>query len=370
MSNTGAPIKRAEIVGSLLRPSYLLEARQAHNEGRIGQAEFKRIEDRAVDAAIAMQEGAGLDVVSDGELRRFSFFDHLESQINGVAQVSGPAVSFHGEDSGQDWDFQSQVSVVDKISRKRMMTVEEFAYARAVARQPVKAMLPSPLLMYISWSPEHSKDAYPDPFELFADGARLIREEAEELARIGCTYIQIDAPDLGSLVDPENRELRESMGMSTERTLSEGIDLINSIADIPGVTFGLHLCKGNYAGTWISSGGYEMLSETLFKRATNIDVFLLEYDDPRSGSFEPLAKMPDDKSVVLGLVSSKRPELESFDGLVKRIDEASKFVSRDRLAISTQCGFASVVIGANPITEEIQESKLKLVGDVADKVWG
>ena len=370
MNNTKTPIKRAEIVGSLLRPSYLLEARQAREEGRIGQAEFKRIEDRAVDAAIAMQEGAGLDVVSDGELRRFSFFDHLESQINGVTQMLGPSIAFHGEDSGQDWDFQSQATVVDKISRKRMMTVEEFAYARAIARQPVKAMLPSPLLLYISWSPEHSKDAYPDPFELFADGARLIREEAEELARIGCTYIQIDAPDLGSLVDPENRGLRESMGMSTERTLSEGIDLINSIADIPGVTFGIHLCKGNYAGTWISSGGYEMLSETLFQRATNFDVFLLEYDDPRSGSFEPLAKMPDDKTVVLGLVSSKRPELESFDGLVKRIDVASKYVSKDRLAISTQCGFASVVIGANPITEEIQEAKLKLVGDVADKVWG
>jgi 5-methyltetrahydropteroyltriglutamate--homocysteine methyltransferase len=284
--------------------------------------------------------------------------------------MPGPSVAFHGESSEKDWEFQSQVSVVEKISRKRMMTLEEFAYARAVARRPVKAMLPSPLLMYISWSPEHSKDAYPDPFELFADAARLMREEAEELARIGCTYIQIDAPDLGSLVDPENRELRESIGMPTERTLSEGIDLINSVADVPGVTFGLHLCKGNYGGTWIASGGYEMLSETLFQRATNFDVFLLEYDDPRSGSFEPLAKIPDDKTVVLGLVSSKRPELETVDGLVKRVDEASRYIDKERLAISPQCGFASVVIGANPITEEIQEAKLKLVGDTADRVWG
>jgi 5-methyltetrahydropteroyltriglutamate--homocysteine methyltransferase len=363
-------IVHADTVGSLLRPSYLLDARKALEDGVINANEFKRIEDCAVDAAIALQEGVGLDVVSDGELRRFSFFDHLMGQIEGVEDVPGVGVTFHGEKPDQDWDYKSPVTVVDKIRRKRMMTVEEYSYARAVARRPVKSMLPSPVLLYIIWSPEHSRDAYPDPYELFADGARLMREEAQELARLGCTYIQIDAPDLGSLVDPENRSLREAMGMPTERTLSEGIDIINSVADVPGVTFGLHLCKGNYQGKWIATGGYEMLAETVFRRANNIDVFLLEYDDPRSGSFEPLAQIPDDKNVVLGLVSSKRPELESIDSLVKRVDEAARYFPKEQMAISTQCGFASVVIGANPIDETVQEAKLKLVGDVADKVWG
>lgn len=364
-----ATIHRADTVGSLLRPAYLLEARRALEEGRIDAAELKRIEDRAVDGAIALQEGVGLDVVSDGELRRFSFFDHLLTQIEGVTALPGVGVTFHGE-RGEEWDFQSPVTVVDKIRRKRMMTIEEFSYARAVARRPVKALLPSPVLLYCTWSPEHSREAYADPYELFADGARLMREEAEELARLGCTYIQVDSPDLGTLVDPENRGLRESMGMPTERTLSEGVDLINSVADVPGVTFGLHLCKGNYQGRWIATGGYEELAESVFRRATNYDVFLLEYDDPRSGSFEPLAKVPDDKVVVLGLISSKRSELEPVDTLVKRIDEAARYHPKEQLAISTQCGFASVVIGANPVDEQVQEAKLRLVADVAEEVWG
>jgi 5-methyltetrahydropteroyltriglutamate--homocysteine methyltransferase len=361
-------IYRADTVGSLLRPSWLLEARTDLENGAIDAAEFKRIEDRAVDQAIALQEGAGLDVVSDGELRRFSFFDHLHGEVEGLAPVTGVGVTFH--DSGKDWEYRNPFTVVDKISRRRMRTVEEYSYARAVARRPVKALLPSPVLLYFLWSPEHSREAYPDPFDLFADGARLMHEEAQELARLGCTYIQIDAPDLGTLVDPENRALREAMGMSTERTLGEGLDLINSVADVPGVTFGLHLCKGNYQGSWIASGGYEFLADTVFRRATNFDVFLLEYDDPRSGSFAPLAHMPDDKSVVLGLVSSKRPELESAEELVRRVDEAARYIDRDRLAVSTQCGFASVVIGANPIDESVQEAKLRLVGRVADMVWG
>jgi 5-methyltetrahydropteroyltriglutamate--homocysteine methyltransferase len=363
-------IHRADVIGSLLRPRYLMEARQASEAGRMDAAEFKRIEDRAVDAAIALQEGTGLDIISDGELRRFSFIDHLLTGIDGAVWTPGVGVKFHGESRGQDFDWQAPVTIVEKIRRKRMMTVEEFSYARAVARKPVKALLPSPVLLYCAWSPERSRDAYPDPFELFADAARLMREEAQELARLGCTYIQVDSPDLGTLVDPENRQLRETMGMPTERTLSEGVDLINSVADVPGVTFGLHLCKGNYGGKWIASGGYEILAEKVFKRATNFDVFLCEYDDQRSGSFEPLAKVPDDKVVVLGLVSSKRPELESADLLVQRINEAARYVAKDRLAISTQCGFASVMIGANPIDERVQESKLRLVAEVADRVWG
>ncbi len=364
-------VNHADVIGSLLRPRYLVEARQALEEGRLGRAEFKRIEDRAVDAAIAMQEAVGLDVVSDGELRRFSFFDHLLTHLDGLSPSEDTAgVTFHAPRPEDNWDFHSPLVVTDKLRTKRMMTLEEFAYARAVARKPVKALIPSPLFLYTAWSESHSKDAYKDAYELFADAARLLRAEVEELARLGCTYVQIDAPDLGTLVDEENRSLRESFGMPTERTLTEGMDIVNSVADVPGVTFGLHLCRGNYEGKWIATGGYDPVAEALFKRGTNIDVFLLEYDNERSGDFAPLAGVPDDKVVVLGLVSSKTTQVEPIDSLVRRVDEAARYVSKDRLAVSTQCGFSSVIIGANPIDEATQEAKLRLVAEVAGAVWG
>ena len=361
-------IFHADVIGSLLRPRYLSQARAALADGRITAAEFKQIEDRAVDQAIAMQEGCGLDVVSDGELRRFSFLDHLLGDLDGVEMTPGAPVTFHGAD-GEIWDWHSPVSVTGRLRPHRMMTVEEFSYARARAHVPVKITMPSPLVMYSAWSPERSRPAYADPFEMFADAAAILREEAQELARLGCTYIQIDSPDLGTLVDPENRALRESLGMPTERTLTEGMDIINSVADVPGVTFGLHICKGNYQSKWIATGGYDFTAEAAFGRSPNYDVFLLEYDDERSGSFEPLAKVPDDKAVVLGLVSSKLSELEPSDSLIARINEAAKYVGLDRLALSTQCGFSPVSIGGNLITEDTQERKLELVAEVAHQVW-
>jgi 5-methyltetrahydropteroyltriglutamate--homocysteine methyltransferase len=360
----------ADVIGSLLRPRYLSAARAALAEGRIGPSEFKRIEDRAVDQAIATQEGCGLDVVNDGELRRFSFLDHLLGDMEGVDNIPGAAVHFHAKDPEQDWEWHPPFTITGRLRRKGpMMSIEEFSYARGRARVPVKITMPSPLVVYGAWSPERSRPAYSDPFELFADAADIIREEARELARLGCTYIQIDSPDLGTLVDPENRELRENLGMPTERTLTEGVDIINSVADVPGVTFGLHICKGNYESKWIATGGYEYTADKVFSRSGNFDVFLLEYDDERSGSFEPLAKVPDDKVVVLGLVSSKLPELEPAGQLIARIDEAAKFVDRERLALSTQCGFSPVSIGGNLISEETQERKLELVAEVARQVW-
>lgn len=359
----------ADVIGSLLRPRYLSEARAALDAGLMDAGGFKRTEDRAVDQAIAMQEGIGLDVVNDGELRRFSFLDHLLGDMEGVAEAPGAPVTFYGAD-GQSWDWHSPVSVTGKIRARRMMSIEELSYARARARKPVKITMPSPLVMYSAWSPERSRAAYPDPYEMFADAAAIIRDEARELARLGCDYIQIDAPDLGTLVDPENRGLRESLGMPTQRTLTEGVDIINSVADVPGVTFGLHICKGNYQSKWIASGSYDYTAEAVFGRSTNFGVFLLEYDDERSGSFEPLAKMPEDKVVVLGLVSSKVAEIESAEALIARINEAARYVGLDRLAISTQCGFSPVSIGANLISEDIQRRKLELVADVARRVWG
>jgi len=339
-----AHVYRADTVGSLLRPEYLKLAREQHEAGQLATAAYKEIEDRAVDQAIAMQEGVGLDVVTDGELRRHTFIDQLTEAVEGLSPDAGDSdhipVPFHDEAGQLKSVFAIPLSVTGKLRRQRMMTVEEFSYARARARRPVKVTLPSPLMLFLVWSPQRSRDAYRDPFELFADGLQLMLEEARALASLGCRYIQI-----------------------------EGVDMLNELATIPGVTFALHLCRGNYDSGWISSGAYEANSKQLFQRATNYDVFLLEYDDERSGSFAALSDIPDDKVVVLGLVSSKFDAMESPDQLAARVGEASRFFPHQQLALSTQCGFASAGPG-NAISEGAQENKLRLVAEVADRVWG
>jgi 5-methyltetrahydropteroyltriglutamate--homocysteine methyltransferase len=357
----------SDVIGSLLRPQYLSAAAAALADGQLAPDEFKRIEDRAVDQAIAMQEGCGLDVVTDGELRRFSFLDHLLGDVDGFIPQPGATIVFHGHE-GQ-WEWAPPVTVASKISSRRKITVEEFAYSRGRTRAQVKVTLISPLILYTAWNPEVSTAAYSDAYELFADAAGIIKDEITELARLGCSYVQIDSPDLGTLVDPENRALREGLGMPTERTLTEGVEIINSIADVPGVTFGLHLCKGNNQSMWIASGGYDFTAEAVFGGLTNFDVFLLEYDDERSGGFEPLAKVPDDKAVVLGLVTNKTGELESVPAVIARINDAAKYVGLERLGVSTQCGFAPVSVGPNHLSEGDQERKLQLVGEIAHQVW-
>jgi 5-methyltetrahydropteroyltriglutamate--homocysteine methyltransferase len=360
-------IHHSDVIGSLLRPRYLQQARDAYAAGQLPAPDFKRIEDRAVDQAIAMQEGIGLDVITDGELRRFSFLDQLVGELDGVELMD--AAPIHFKNATEDWIWHNPFTVTGKISQKRKLTNEEFAYNRARATKRVKVTLPSPLILYTAWSPERSTAAYRDAYELFADGAAIIKAEIEALAALGCTYIQIDSPDIGTLVDPENRELRETLGMPTERTLTEGLDIFNSVADIPGVTFGVHVCKGNNMSQWIGSGGYDFTAEAVFSRLTNFDIFLLEYDDDRSGSFEPLAKAPDDKQIILGLVSSKTTTLEPLAELTARVHEAAKYTGLDRLGVSTQCGFSSTLPGANLTNEDVQERKLELVAELAHHIW-
>ena len=241
-----ATVYRADTIGSLLRPPYLKLAREQFEAGQLEPAAYKEIEDRAVDQAIAMQEGVGLDVVTDGELRRHTFIDQLTEQVFGLSPDTGDSghipVPFHDEAGQLKSVFTIPLSVTDKLQRRRMMTTEEFAYARARARRPVKVTLPSPLMLFLVWSPQRSRDAYPDPFEMFADGLRLMKEEAEELARMGCRYIQVDAPDFGQLVDPAQRDAWEAAGISVDRVFSEGADMLNELAGVAGVSFGLHLC--------------------------------------------------------------------------------------------------------------------------------
>jgi methionine synthase II (cobalamin-independent) len=361
-------VYRAQPIGSLLRPTYLKEARKAVRRGEISMAQFKRIEDRAVDEALKLQEAAGLDVVNDGEQRRASFLGSLVETVEGLERTSGLTKPWY--------DQQQQVAqltlglvVTGKLRRRRSLVGEEFAYTRAKAGKPLKMTLPSPFMLFMFWSPEQTRAAYRDPFELFRDGADIIREEIHELARLGCEYIQIDAPELAMLADESiRRSVFETGGIEATRVLGEGVEMLNALADAPGVSFGLHMCRGNNDGRWMSRGGYEAVSKELFKRASRYEVFLLEYDDWRSGSFEPLADIPRDKFLVLGLVSTKNNVLETEQELLGRIDEASRYFPRDRLALSPQCGFASGIKG-NPIEPAMQEKKLRLVAEVAHRVW-
>jgi 5-methyltetrahydropteroyltriglutamate--homocysteine methyltransferase len=363
---------RADVPGSLLRPAYLMRARAAFEAGNLTAAEFKRIEDRAVDQAVVLQEGAGVDVVTDGEMRRTLFSDPLVEAIDGLEPVPSAdalKVPFHGDRPEDEIAVPILQRVASRITRRRMITVEEYAYARARARNPVKISVLSPLGLFPYWSRQHSRPAYRDPFELFTDAATIVKDEVRQLAALGCRYIQIDAPDLGQLADPVRRAAFEAQGISADRALTEGAELINAVAaDVPGVTFALHLCKGNARSRWIATGGYAALSKQVFPRLGHIDRVLLEYDDARSGSFEPLADLPDDKVAVLGLVSTKREPVESVEAVAARIVEAACHHPLDRLAVSTQCGFASAASG-NEISESAQEAKLRTVADVAADVW-
>lgn len=366
-----AAVYRAEVIGSMLRPAWLKQARIDFAADRISTAQFKRIEDRAVNEAIALQERCGLDVVSDGEMRRSGFVAPLTDYVEGFEAVAFDTRRWRGGGTagGGEVNLAVPLTVTGKLRRRRSLATEEFIYARARAQLPLKMALPSPLMMALRWSPEHSAAAYPEPFELFADAVDILRAEVAELASLGCEYIQIDAPELATLVDPSTRErVFEAHGISTARMLGEGVEMVNALADAASATFGLHLCRGNNAGHWLSAGGYEAISKEVFARAARYDIFLLEYDTPRAGSFEPLADLPLDKRVVLGLVSTKSDQIETSDALIARIGEAARCFPREQMALSTQCGFASVMAG-NPIAEAMQEEKLRLVAETARRTW-
>ena len=358
-------VTRAEPVGSLLRPDELKRAREEHDAGRLDHSAFKAAEDRAAAEAIDLQERAGLDVVTDGEMRRGHFTGNLSEAIDGMGDVPAAGHDWHGSD---ELKFAHKKAVVDKLRRSRSLAQEEFVFLRARASRPVKMTLPSPLMMQTFWSPEHSTAAYGDPFEMFADAAAILREEIADLYALGCDYFQIDAPELALMVDESVKEAFRARGIDPDRMLAEGIEIIDSVASLPGPRYGLHMCRGNRDGHWMAAGGYDPIAEAIFQRTPNFSTYFLEYDDERSGGFEPLRDVPEDAFVFLGLVSSKRPELEDDAELLARIDDASGFFPRERLGLSPQCGFAST-IGGNPLTVDEEEAKLRLVADVAARAW-
>jgi 5-methyltetrahydropteroyltriglutamate--homocysteine methyltransferase len=361
-------VYRSDVVGSLLRPDYLKAARERHTAGELDDAAFKAIEDRAVDEAIALQVDAGLDVITDGEMRRYAFFGHLIEAAEGFDKFGGWAIPFH-DDQGEEMVFQRPV-VVSRLKPLRHMCAEEFTYLRArAAGRTGKVTLISAQQAAAYYDPEKSKGAYATIDAYLADVVDILRAEVAELIRLGCTYIQLDAPQYAGLLDPAIREGYRQRGNDPDKLLDRCIELDNAvIGEHPGITFGIHLCRGNNQSKYYASGGYDPIAAQVFQR-THFGRFLLEYDDERSGSFEPLRHVPEDREVVLGLVTTKKPALEAQETLRRRIDEAAQFVPLDRLALSPQCGFASTEEG-NLLSEAEQEAKLRLVATTAREVWG
>jgi 5-methyltetrahydropteroyltriglutamate--homocysteine methyltransferase len=357
---------RAEVVGSLLRPDYLVAARKQLEGGEIPPAAFKQVEDRAVDEAVAAQVAAGIDVITDGEQRRYAFFGHLVDSMAGFDKLGGWAIPFRDE-KGEQLVFQRPV-VVERLRPLRSMAAEDFTYLRAKTDTPVKVTMISAQQAAAYYDPEKSKGAYPTRDAYLADIVDLSRREVDELVRLGCTYIQIDAPQYAALLDPELREGYRKRGSDPEKLIDTCIDMDNAIIEgHPGVTFAMHICRGNNQSKFYAAGDYEPIAR-IFER-TRFNRFLLEYDDERSGGFEPLKHVPEDRVVVLGLVTSKKPALETEDELKRRIEEASGYIPLERLALSPQCGFASTMEG-NRLTPLDQQKKLQLVGSVARAVWG
>jgi 5-methyltetrahydropteroyltriglutamate--homocysteine methyltransferase len=363
---------RADVVGSLLRPRELLEARERLERGEIGAPEFKRVEDAAVESAIRLQEGVGLVVVTDGEMRRVSFQSQLTEAVEGFSDWDLDAFlwgDWHGDEVGNKHIERPPIAVVGQLRRRRFLSAEEFGYARGRTERIVKVTLPSPSLFANFYDPQRSCGAYPTLESFLADVTEILREEVDELARLGCEYIQLDAPQYPLLLDPTYRDFYASRGWPAEHWLDLGLELDNIVfARRPGVTFGFHLCRGNQQSRWLVEGGYHWLAQRLFPRV-RAERLLLEYDDERSGGFEPLAAVPPDKTIVLGLVTSKIGRQETIDGLETRIREAARHVPLERLALSPQCGFATSLLG-NALTAADQEAKLRTIVATAERVWG
>jgi 5-methyltetrahydropteroyltriglutamate--homocysteine methyltransferase len=357
---------RSEVVGSLLRPNYLVEAREKLAEGQLTNAEFKALEDQAVNESIALQQEAGIDVITDGELRRFAFYGHLIDALDGFDKYGGWAIPFRDE-TGDELVLKRPV-VVEKLSWRRSMCSEEWVYFRSRTSHPGKVTMISAQQAAAYYDPEKSKSAYATRDAYLADIVDFSRQEVEELIRLGCTYIQIDAPQYAALLDSKMREGYRQRGNDPDKMIDVCIEMDNAIiGNHPGITFSMHICRGNNQSRFYASGDYEPISRIFSK--TNFNRFLLEYDDARSGGFEPLRHIPEDRLVVLGLVTTKKPRLESATEIRGRIQEATQYIPLERLALSPQCGFASTIEG-NRISFEDQRHKLELVAKVAQVVWG
>ena len=370
---TKAPF-RANHVGSLLRPPELRQARDKRERGEISAAQLRQVEDRCIREAVKMQEDVGMQGITDGEFRRTLWHADFLSQIGGVNVVEGLLPESARNFQNPDADVQrspTQFVVTGKLQHSHGIETENFRFLASVTKQTPKQCIPSPSLLHFRKGRGGvDKIVYPDIADFFADLARVYREEIAQLAAAGCTYVQIDDVNFAYLCDSRMREGARRIGEDPDKLPSLYANLINEcIKDRPAnMVVCTHLCRGNFRSAWVAEGGYDPVAEVLFNQL-NVDGYFLEFDTPRAGNFTPLRYMPKYKKLILGLVTSKTPELEKPGDLKRRIDDASKLVPLEQLGISPQCGFSSTVLG-NKLTTADQIAKLKLVVEVARDVWG
>jgi 5-methyltetrahydropteroyltriglutamate--homocysteine methyltransferase len=362
----GQPPFRADHVGSLLRPPVLRQAFKDYFAKRIDDTHFAQIQDQCIRDVVKLQEGVGLEVVTDGEFRRGSYWGRFVERIDGF--VIKPAVFKFRDDHGHEIEFTAPYAA-STLCRAQPLALDEFTFLRGVTKVTPKITLPSPSTMHFYRCTDFAeKSAYSNVESFFADLGRIFREEIAELAKAGCQYIQLDEVAVALLCDPAIRKKVEDAGQKPDHLVDLYIESINdAVAKAPAkVSFGVHMCRGNFKGHYLAAGGYESVAERFFSR-TKVNHFLLEYDTERAGDFKPL-RFVKGKGVVLGLVSSKTPALESIEVLKRRTREATQYIDLERLAVSPQCGFASTVAG-NPVTEADERAKLKLVVDAAKVIW-
>jgi methionine synthase II (cobalamin-independent) len=365
------PPFRAEHVGSLLRPSRLLRAREDCGAGRISAGELREVEDDAVREAILMQEKIGLQAATDGELRRGSWHMDFIFQLGGFREAERMKIEFRSE--AGTVEFTPPIARVDeKVRLDHTIFEQDFAFLRdAVTSTTPKLTIPSPSMVHYRGGRAAIDDSvYPEMEEFWADVSAAYAEEIRRLGELGCTYLQLDDTCFAYLNDPEQRRQLAARGDDAEHLHLEYIRTFNeAVRDRPaGMTITTHTCRGNFRSSWVAEGGYDFIAEPLFNEL-DVDGFFLEFDDQRSGSFEPLRFVPAGKLVVLGLVTTKRGGLESKDELKRRLEEASRFVPLEQLCLSPQCGFSSTVDG-NALSAEEQRAKLRLVVETAHDVWG
>ncbi len=371
MTRTTPPF-RADHVGSLLRPQRLLQAREDFANGRISSEELRSIEDEAIREVVRMQEEVGLQAATDGEFRRASWHMDFIYQIGGISKAPGNIkVEFHNPEG--DIEFTpAALQIKEKVGLRETIFGEDFRFLQSVVSTATpKLSIPSPSMVhYRGGRAAIDEDVYPDLEEFWIDLTDAYAEEVRALGELGCTYLQFDDTSLAYLNDPRQRAMIAEQGGDAEHQHEIYIRNINrALKNRPeGMTVTTHMCRGNFRSSWAAEGGYDFVAEVLFNELA-VDGFFLEYDDARSGGFEPLRFVPKDKIVVLGLVTTKRGELEDKDVLKRRIEEASRFVDMEQLCLSPQCGFSSTVEG-NLLTYEQQVDKLRLIVETAREVWG
>ncbi|MBD0279126.1 MAG: 5-methyltetrahydropteroyltriglutamate--homocysteine S-methyltransferase [Flavisolibacter sp.] len=364
------PPFRADQVGSLLRTPEVKEARHRWKSGEISAEELRTVEDKSIADTIKKVESIGMQSITDGEFRRDYFHLDFLKQLDGVTVSGGIAANPHAK-VAEDKFTPPKLSVTGKLKHRKNIQVDDYNYLKSVTTRTPKVTIPSPTMVHFRGGRKAIDiNAYPDMDEFFADLSQCYRDEISALYKAGCRYIQLDDTNLAYLCDPKMREEAAQRGDDPNELPKTYAALINSVIDgrPDDLTIAIHLCRGNYRSTWFAEGGYEPVAEVLFNEL-NVDAYFLEYDDERSGDFAPLRFVPQNKVVVLGLISSKLPQLENPKEVINRIEEAAQYMPIDNMAISPQCGFSSTSHGNN-LTMDDQWRKLELVVNIAEEVWG